>query len=34
MLDLPVGALVGNGALQDMPAVQAALSWLRDRGED
>jgi hypothetical protein len=34
MLDLPVGAPVGNGALQDMPAVQAVLSWLRDRGED
>jgi hypothetical protein len=33
-LGLPVEAPAGDGALQDMPAVQAVLSWLRNRGED
>jgi tetratricopeptide (TPR) repeat protein len=33
-LGLPVEAPVGNEPLQDMPAVQAVLSWLRSRGED
>jgi hypothetical protein len=33
-LGLPVEAPVGDGALQDMPAVQAVLSWLLSRGED
>lgn len=33
-LGLPVEATLRNGQLQDVPAVQAVLSWLRGRGED
>jgi tetratricopeptide (TPR) repeat protein len=33
-LGLPVEAPVGDEPLQDIPAVQAVLSWLRSRGED
>ena len=33
-LGLPVEDAAGDGPLQDVPAVQAVLSWLRGRGED
>jgi GTPase SAR1 family protein len=33
-LGLPVEAAICDGPLQDVPAVQAVLSWLRSNGED
>ena len=33
-LGLPVEAALSDGALQDVPHVQAVLSWLRNRDED
>jgi hypothetical protein len=34
MLGLPVEAPISDGALQDMPVVQAVLSWLRSKDEN